>query len=39
VGIDIFDEDNNTRFRNNCKNPKLRNTYSNDFFTHVSMKK
>jgi hypothetical protein len=39
VGIDNFDEENITRFRSNCKNPKLRNIYSrliqNDFFTHV----
>jgi hypothetical protein len=43
VGIDNFDEDNITKFRSNCKNPKLRNIYfrliHNDFFTHVRMKK
>jgi hypothetical protein len=43
VGIDNFDEENITRFRSNCKNPKLRNIYfrliHNDFFTHVRMKK
>jgi hypothetical protein len=42
VGIDNIDEDNITRFRSNCKNPKLRNIYLrliyNDFFTHVRMK-
>jgi len=42
VGIDNIDEDNITRFRSNCKNPKLRNIYfrliHNDFFTHVRMK-
>jgi hypothetical protein len=43
VGIDNFDEENITRLRSNCKNPKLRNIYlrliHNDFFTHVRMKK
>ena len=43
LGIDNFDEENITRFRSNCKNPKLRNIYfrliHNDFFTHVRMKK
>jgi len=43
LGIDNFDEENITRFRNNCKNPKLRNIYfrliHNDFFTRVRMKK
>ena len=43
LGIDNFDEQNITRFRDNCKNPKLRNIYfrliHNDFFTHVRMKK
>jgi hypothetical protein len=43
VGMGNFDEDNITRFRSNCKNPKLRNIYlrliHNDFFTHVRMKK
>jgi hypothetical protein len=39
----LGDEENITRFRSNCKNPKLRNIYfrliHNDFFTHVRMKK
>jgi hypothetical protein len=43
LGIDSFDEENITRFRSNCKNPKLRNIYlrliHSDFFTHVRMKK
>ena len=43
LGINNFDEENITRFRSNCKNPKLRNIYfrliHNDFFTHVRMKK
>ncbi len=43
MGIDNFDEENITRFRSNCKNPKLRNIYfrliHNDFFTHVRMNK
>jgi hypothetical protein len=43
LGIDNFDKENITRFRSNCKNPKLRNIYfrliHNDFFTHVKMKK
>jgi hypothetical protein len=43
LGIDSFDEDGITRFRINCKNPKLRNIHfrliHNDFFTHVRMKK
>ena len=43
LGIDNFDEENITRLRNNCKNPKLRNIYfrliHNDFFTRVRMKK
>jgi hypothetical protein len=43
LGIDNFDEENITRFRSNCKNPKLRNIYfrliHNDFFTHVRMMK
>jgi hypothetical protein len=43
LGIDNFDEENITRFRSNCRNPKLRNIYfrliHNDFFTHVRMKK
>jgi hypothetical protein len=43
VGIDNFDEENITRFRSNCKNPKLRNIYfrlvHNDFFTPARMKK
>jgi hypothetical protein len=43
LGIDNFVEENITRFRINCKNPKLRNIYfrliHNDFFTHVRMKK
>jgi hypothetical protein len=43
VGIDSFDEENITKLRNNCKNPKLRNIYfrliHNDFYTRVRMKK
>ncbi len=43
VGIDNFDEENITKLRNNCKNPKLRNIYfrliHNDFYTRVRMKK
>ena len=43
LGIENFDEENITSFRNNCKNPKLRNIYfrliHNDFFTYVRMKK
>jgi hypothetical protein len=43
LGIESFDEENITRSRSNCKNPKLRNIYlrliHNDFFTHVRMKK
>jgi hypothetical protein len=42
-GIDNFDEENISRFRSNCKNPKLRNIHfrptHNDFFTHVRKKK
>ena len=42
LGIDNFDEENITRFRNNCKNPNLRNIYfrliHNDFFTRVRIK-
>jgi hypothetical protein len=42
-GIDNFDKENITRFRRNCKNPKLRNIHfrliHNNFFTHVRMKK
>jgi hypothetical protein len=43
LGIDNFDEENITKFRSNCRNPKLRNIYfrliHNDFFTRVRMKK
>jgi hypothetical protein len=43
LGIENFDEENITKFRINCKNPKLRNIYfrmiHNDFYTHVRMKK
>ena len=43
LGVENFEEDNITKFRNNCKNPKLRNIFfrlvHNDFFTHVRMKK
>ena len=43
LDINNFEEENITRFRNHCKNPKLRNIYfrliHNDFFTHVRMKK
>ena len=43
LGIDSFDENGITRFRSNCKNPKLRNIYfrliHNDFFTRVRMKR
>jgi hypothetical protein len=43
LGIDNFDEENITRIRSNCKNPKLRNIYfrliHNDFFTHAKRKK
>ena len=41
--VENFEEENITKFRNKCKNPKLRNIYfrliHNDFFTHVRMKK
>jgi hypothetical protein len=41
--IEFYDEENIIKFRQNCKNPKLRNIYfrliHNDFFTHVKMKK
>jgi hypothetical protein len=43
LGVEFFDENNIVKFRNNCKNPKLRNIYfrliHNDFFTRVRMKK
>ena len=43
LGVNAFEEENIMKFRNNCKNPKLRNIYHrlihNDFFTHVRMKK
>jgi exonuclease III len=43
LGIENFDEENITKLRSNCKNPKLRNIYfrmiHNDFYTHARMKK
>jgi hypothetical protein len=43
LGIENFVGENITKFRSNCKNPKLRNIYfrliHNDLFTHVRMKK
>jgi exonuclease III len=42
LGID-YDKENIMRFRNNCKNPKLRNIYfrltHNDFYTKEKMKR
>jgi hypothetical protein len=41
TGIDNYDPNNIKRFRQSCKNPKLRNIYfrmiNNDFFTHERM--
>jgi len=43
LGIGNFDEENITKLRSNCKNPKLRNIYfrmiHNDFYTHERMKR
>ncbi len=43
LGIENFDEENITKLRSNCKNPKLRNIYfrmiHNDFYTHERMKR
>jgi hypothetical protein len=43
LGIENYDEENISKFRIYCKNPKLRNKYfrqiHNDFYTRVRMKK
>ena len=41
LGVTNFEEDNISKLRRSCKNPKLRNIYfrliHNDFYTHVRM--
>jgi hypothetical protein len=41
LGVTNFEEDNISKLRRSCKNPKLRNIYfrliHNDFYTHVKM--
>jgi hypothetical protein len=41
IGIEVYDDDNILRLRQQCKNTKMRSIYyrliNNDFFTHVRM--